>query len=658
MSDLAPYPTNVSERRFSQNRAEGVHPRDPQVAHGRARSYDMPSSALADRPVAPRLAAHLVGEVAVVLRAEGAASEAEASRLLTGYAGAPHTEWAERGLAVACAGAAEIAVHEDLVVVVDGRLDNPRELAALACMPAGGSTAELLARCWRRLGERTVDLLVGDLAGVVVDRRSLCLHAFRDLCAGRPLHVTKHGRGWAAASEWQALVEVSGRGRTPSREWFAAAFVGHSLDPRVTPYDGIHMVLPGHVAQPSQDGWRQVSVARWHVPHLHNRREGAYREQFRDLFDEAVRCRVGLERVGFALSGGHDSTSVLASAYAVDPRADRVALCVPMQEPAGDERVMQAHMAERTESELRWVDISRSGPLGSDGPESVLDRFGAPPLTINWFFGDALAREAQAAGVPVVLDGEDGDGSVGGSKAYLADLLVTGRWSTWIREVNALRAVKHGSGRELLRDSVFLSAPPAWRRAYLHRVGVSIAPEVVASALRDEVQLEDRLSRSYLNRGWAPGRVFRMAQGEVGLPDHLGPTLTTISEPFRRLGISLTHPWSDRRLMSFCMGLPYVHVQRGGLTKIVLRQAMEGRLPGGLLVHRGKADLSEVVNRAVQGPERPYIEEGLRLARSQPEWFDGSAVDTIEADFRSGKLPSGAIRVAMFASWVRWCNAG
>ena len=157
---------------------------------------------------------------------------------------------------------------------------------------------------------------------------------------------------------------------------------------------------------------------------------------------------------------------------------------------------------------------------------------------------------------------------------------------------------------------------------------------------------------------WAPGRTFRLAQGEVGKCEQISPIMTSISEPWRRRGLVLTHPWSDRRLMSFCMGLPYTHVCADALPKLVLRQAMADRLPPGLLAHRGKADLSEVARRAVEGPQRPYVKEGLRLARNQPEWFSAGEVAEIESEFDAGQSFAPAIRVAMFASWVRWCNAG
>lgn len=611
-------------------------------------------SRLADQGPAPGL----VGEIAAVMIRDRLAEPADAARLLRGYAGGAHAAWSEEGVALACSGAAEIAVLDDLVVVVEGRLDNLDELASQAGIPASSSPANVLAWCWRRVGAQMVDRLVGELAGFLVERRPARIYAFRDICAGRPLHLAGGGRSWWAASEWQPLLEASGSAMRPRAEWFASAFVGHSIEPRATPYVGIDMVLPGHVAEPTDAGWRQTSVARWHIPRLANRKPGAYADQFRDLFDEAVRCRIeGAGRIGFALSGGLDSTSVLASAYAVRPKGQRTALCVPLQEPAGDERVMQAHMAERCESELQWVDVSSGGPLGADGPAAVLDDFGAPPLAVNWYFGAAGAAAAQADGLRLVLDGEDGDGSLGGSKTFLADLLLTGRWRAWVQEVNIHRSLGFGSGREMLQDSLYLSAPRAWRRTYLRRLGLSLAPGILATELRDELQLEDRLQHSLLNRSWAPGRVFRLAQSEVGLPEHLGPTFTSISEPFRRRGVLLSHPWCDRRLMSFCMGLPYVHVCKGGLGKIVLREAMDGRLPPALLAHGGKADLSEVLVKAALGRERPYVEEGLRLARSQTAWFDPDAVANVEAEFQSGDSLGRAVRVAMCGWWLRWCNA-
>jgi asparagine synthase (glutamine-hydrolysing) len=235
--------------------------------------------------------------------------------------------------------------------------------------------------------------------------------------------------------------------------------------------------------------------------------------------------------------------------------------------------------------------------------------------------------------------------------------MVTGRWWRWLAEANGMRRREEASGRELVIESLYLAAPPALRRAYLRREDAVLSPAVLSPALCAAVGLEDRLRRSGLEGTWQPGRVFRRAQMGVGGVAQIGPVMTAISEPWRRRGITLTHPWSDRRLMSFCMGLPYQRVCPQGRTKVVLRDAMAERLPPEILGRPHKANLAGASERAAYGPNLPYVRTGFALAREQPEWFDRAAVDTLEADFERGYSVAGALRLAMFASWVRWCEA-
>jgi asparagine synthase (glutamine-hydrolysing) len=601
-----------------------------------------------------------IGEISAVLTSGPPAYPDVAAELLSGLHGHPPHTWSEGRVSLAWSGTAEIAVREELVVVLDGRLDNRRELESRLAASSGTPSAELIAQAWRQAGSDSLDWLVGDIAAIVFERTTGRIFGIRDLCAGRPLHVGWDRDGWSVASDWRQIITHRIKTRQPEPEWFAGVLMGQQLDACATPYTGAKMVLPGHAASPEHSGWRQSRHAEWHVPRLRDRRQGAYAEQFRALFDEAVSCRVtGADRVGVALSGGLDSTSVIGTLAAVAPNVARTALCVPLQEPEGDERDLQSLVASRSGSSLRWVQTDNMYPFGTDGPIGLLERLGAPPYVINWFFGDALANEARVSGLPVVLDGEDGDGVVGGTMMFLADLLATGRWVRWYQEVNAIRARKQFSGRDCLWDSLNFASPPVIRRARLSRHGVSRTPAIIAERLQVDLDLEDRLHGTFLNNAWRPGRTFSLVQSAVGQLEHVGPVFTAASDPWRRYGICLTHPWSDRRLMSFCMGLPYEHVIDGaaGLSKLVLRQAMADRLPEPILARRTKADISEVTRRAVRGPQRGYLTEGLAIARTQPEWFDKSAVDEFEQEFESGEGEANATRTAMLAWWLRWCEA-
>lgn len=601
----------------------------------------------------------VVGEIAAIVKRDGPAHAADVERLVAGYAGGPTHVWGEGHVAIAHTGSARLRVFPDVAVAFDGRIDNLDELARRIALPRTAPAVDVLAACWRKAGPDMLDWVVGELAAVIADRRSGDVHALRDLCAARPLHVARDGRDYLAASEWHPLAVALGTEREPNPEWFAAAFTGHAIDATAVPSPGVDMVLPGHVARPGGARWVQQRHADWHVPTLRDHRPGVYADEFRELFDQAVRCRVaGHTEAGVSLSGGLDSTSVMVTLATVRPEIDRAALCVPMREPAGDERRLQSLVAGRAGSALHWVDYETSGLFGAEGPFKLFERLGAPPLVINWFLGDAIADEALGAGLRVVLDGEDGDGSVGGSPAFLPDLIATGRWRSWLRDVNAYRATGQWCGKELARLSLFGLAPPAARRAHIRQQG-PMSPPVLAKSLGANIDLERRLQDSYLVRSWSLGRFFRRAQGEVGKPEQMAPVFTAISDPWRRRGICLSHPWSDRRLMSFCMGLPYEHVlDPGRRTKVVLRQAMADRLPPEVRERRGKADISEAARRAAFGRDRDRIRRGLELARTQSGWFDAQTVSSIAATFEGGTGEAEAARVAMFAWWLDWCERG
>ena len=220
-----------------------------------------------------------VGEIAAVVTARGPESIIAAESLLVGYAGPARERWSEGKVSFACAGGAEISVFDDLVVMVDARLDNRRELARIAGLDPTASAAELLAGAWRRLGADSLDLTVGELAAVIVERAAGRVYALRDLCAGRPLHVTHTDSGWALASE----SATRRRGEPPPRA--ESGMVRGRIrrlrdDAKATPYAGIEVVLPGHVATPAISSWRQMRAARWHVPQLTDESPGAYASSF------------------------------------------------------------------------------------------------------------------------------------------------------------------------------------------------------------------------------------------------------------------------------------------------------------------------------------------------------------------------------------------
>ncbi len=201
----------------------------------------------------------VIGEIACVI-ADVAVAAREAAALLTGDLEAPVHSWAERNLALAWQGSSEVEISEDVLVLVEGRLDNRRELLDRAHERPSASDARLVAALWRRYGESMVDLIVGELAAVVVVGRALACSPSGTCAPGGPLHVARVGEKHAVASEWRPLAFAGGVAPSPNPEWFASCFLWQTIAPRATPYVGVEMVLPGYVATPSSAGGSRYAV--------------------------------------------------------------------------------------------------------------------------------------------------------------------------------------------------------------------------------------------------------------------------------------------------------------------------------------------------------------------------------------------------------------
>jgi len=237
-----------------------------------------------------------------------------------GYAGPPATSKALAGaphatLAVFDAHAARFGASVDGVhVVIDGHVYNRTELGA------EGSDAELIARLYRKHGfEATLARLNGDFAIALYDASSDSLWLARDRLGVKPLYYAHVGDQLAFASRPAQLLDLPGVGRSPNRRFaavFAAAHYRYFDNvPEESPYERVSQ-LPaarwlrftgGRVSAGAY--WQFRDEAEFTDP------EPVLAERYRDLLLSAVQWRhAASDRPAFTLSGGMDSSSVLASA--------------------------------------------------------------------------------------------------------------------------------------------------------------------------------------------------------------------------------------------------------------------------------------------------------------------------------------------------------
>jgi asparagine synthase (glutamine-hydrolysing) len=544
-----------------------------------------------------------------------------------------------------------LAAGEDFVVALDARIDNARELDRMLGLAPGTTDAARVLAAWRRWGADTPRRLVGDFAGAVFDRATRALVVFRDPGAGRHALLGRARGGLVAASSLPMLLADPGVARDVDEEWVAAFLTATAGFATVTGYRDATRLVPGARAHARGGEWRVERWHSWSARRVRERDPRAYAEGLREVLFEAVRARIdGAKRAGVSLSGGLDSTSVIASARAVAPDASLVALAVPFTAERADERALQQMVAERVGATLRWAPLDGASPYGEGGARATIERLGVPPIAPNHFFVERVAAAAADAGADVVLDGIDGDAIVGGNWYFLGDLLATGRALRFRRELRAAARVHGMSARRVVRDYVVEPMLPGWARARRTE-----APPFVLKDFAARTKMTRRMTAG----PWRPGRAFAAHELQAVAPGIAPAILEQIEETFAARGIEAAHPWLDARVVEYCLGLPRAQKVADGWTKIVLREAMRALLPADVTGRSAKAELGSAFFSALSAAGRADTEEGLERAASNldhwvnPRWG-------LRLAGGSGGSPEGFVdfRLAFLSHWRGWVSDG
>jgi asparagine synthase (glutamine-hydrolysing) len=509
----------------------------------------------------------------------------------------------------------------DLALTADARIDNRDELiAALGlCRPSepGIGDGELILRAYERWGERCPEKLVGDFAFAIWDRRAQILFCARDHFGVKPFYYYRSPRIFAFASEIKALLCLPEVPRRLNETRVADYLVPMFEDKEITFYQDIFRSPPAHTMMVGREG---VSLrAYWALDPSRELRLGSdeeYAEAFREVFTEAVRCRLrSAYPVGSMLSGGLDSSSIVCAARSLlsqeGSRRLRTFSAIFDDIPECDDRPFINAVLARGEVEPHYLRADRLSPL------TDLDRvfyhedepFYAPNLYIHW----GLYKAAREQKVPVLLDGLDGDTTVSHGITFLIELARTGRWMTLAREVDGLARRFDVSPSVVFWRHVLkpLAPEPArrlrrWLRARNGRGRT--AHSIISPDFARRIGAAERIE--VLERNWARSAPTVREDHWRRLTWGLLPFFLEVADrAASAFFIEPRYPFFDRRLVEFCLGLPAEQKLRGGWTRMVLRRAMAHVLPDEIRWRGGKSDLSASFNRGLLAFCRKQLNE-------------------------------------------------
>lgn len=533
----------------------------------------------------------------------------------------------------------------NVVLTADARIDNRDELIRnldLTNRPAEKITdSQLILSAYEKWGEDCPQYLLGDFAFAIWDGRRQRVFCARDHFGVKPLYYHyQPGKAFYFASEIKALFCLPGIPRRVNEVRIADYLYPMLEDKSITAYEGIFRLPPAQTMTVGVRGQIEYQTY-WTLEfqkELQLDSDEEYAAAFREIFTEAVRCRLrSAFPVGSHLSGGLDSSSITcvarnllrsqgAKLHSFSNVFDTVTEC--------DEREFIEPIVAQGGLIPHYLHPDRTGPLSQW--ENIFPADEEPCLIgANGYLVWGLNRAAQDAGVRVVLDGFDGDTTVSHGMGYFAELARQGKWGTFAAEANALcqhfdnspSAILHYYGltylEELAKQWKWLEFAKAVRSLGRHfkissyqklllRYGLTpIIPAFLLKAWRALRGHNSSLDHAFtlINSKFADRMGSKSRRQTLESPDH--PIQSDQEEQWRTLtsgGLTLVleqgdrgaaacsiesrHPFMDKRLIEFCMALPASQKLKQGWTRAIMRHAMHGILPETVQWRGGKTDMN------------------------------------------------------------------
>jgi asparagine synthase (glutamine-hydrolysing) len=576
----------------------------------------------------------------------------------------------------------------DVMITADARIDNRAELIdALGIRGRLSSDLgdnELILLAYGRWGEACPEKLVGDFAFAIWDGRRQHLFCARDHFGSKSFYYHQSAQLFAFASEIKALLclpqvpQQINEGRIA--DYLVTAL--EMIDRTSTFYQHISRFPPAHTMTIGRD----ISAVRsyWSLDpttELHCSSDAEYAEAFLEVFNQAVGSRLrSASAPGSMLSGGLDSSSVVGVACQLltkngDGRLHTFSTV--------DDDATRCEETRSVNTMLRYLRNLEPFRISPDQFRPFLTDLEYAIGQMDDLFDTILMDSrlimycaARQRGLKSLLDGVDGDVVTSHREEYLRFLLRAGAWRTAAIEAAGYQKFFHmydiGSTWQLLyRHGRAAFLPVAVRNLKRRLTGLRrrlrhlTKRSMINTDFARRVDLIGRFGTYEMNR-WpkVPATLRELHAGTI-----VAPFVTVALERYDRVAsmfsIEPRHPFFDKRLAEFCVGLPWQQMVRQGWQKHILRQAMTSILPEETRMspklHRpwARSDLTELW----LAQEQTLLEDIL-FDRSQH--LDAYVnVPVVRATYRryvSGKSSRGdrldLWQVATMALWLRrHCHA-
>ena len=498
---------------------------------------------------------------------------------------------------------------KDFVITYNGEVFNfvelRQELEKQGSTFKTASDTEVILEMYRKHGEKCVNYMIGMFAFAIWDRKNQSLFIARDRMGIKPLYYNIDDQGIVFASEIKAILKVLKHKPVVNMTMFDAYMSVGYTPTENTLFQGIFKLKPGH-SMLIQNG--QVSTKQYWDLEFDREKdlgEAYYIEKTKQLLEDAVRLRLRSDvPLGVFLSGGLDSSAIVSIMHKQGIKDIKTFSVAWDSGKLYDETPYARKISKLFNTDHHEYIIN---------PDDFLDFIPTyiwhmeEPVTeaaaISLFYCAKVAKEH----VTVVLSGEGSDEVFGGYPIYnyMQTLEKYRQIPSIIRKgcLNPLFNLLGGKWNKYTN----LSNLPIEERYQ----GVSFYDQQLKNNLYTE---ETRQAISEHTISHSLDEFYRPHQGadiqtkmqyldvKTWLVDDL---LIKADRMSMATSLELRVPFLDHRLMEFSATIPTKYRLKKGITKYVIKKAMEDYLPNDI-IHRKKMGFPTPLSTLFKGDLQNY----------------------------------------------------
>jgi asparagine synthase (glutamine-hydrolysing) len=542
------------------------------------------------------------------------------------------------------------------VLTFDGRLDNREDLARKFAQALEHDPTDLgiVAAAYEARGTESFSMLLGDWALAIWEPSDHSLILAKDPIGVRPLYysLTKNEVTWSTLLE--PLVELAETTLALEQEYLAG-WLSFFPATHLTPYAGIFSVPPSSFVR-IRPG-KKTTNRYWELKPQKIRcaSDKEYEEQFRAVFRESVRRRLRSDSPVLAeLSGGVDSSSIVcmadtifASGLGGAPAVETVSY-YDDSEPAWNERPYFTLVEQQRGQIGCHIDLA-SLEVCDFATRST--QFQAAPGSGGRMaqITKTLRAWMNSHGNRIILSGIGGDEFTGGVPTpvpELADLFMRAQFGRLAHQLKMWALARRSPWFHLLWETLSAFAPP----------GLASVPE----SRKPAAWLEQPFTRRHA----AALSGYQRRSRFFGPRPSFQENLATLDALRRQIGCAASstelfcerrYPYLDRDFLEFIFATPRDQLVRPGERRSLMRRALRGIVPGGLLNRKRKAFVARSPRLTISTQWQSLVAMNREMISASLGIIDAQAFSEALEKARCGRQVAivPLLRTLEAESWLR-----